>query len=114
MYKIGITGSIGTGKTSVAKVFALFKIPIFDADREVKKLLSKKKVKRRLKNIWPDITKNGYVDKLKLKTIIFAVRSVKVAAPSSIDKPLRKLISKSLVSKDNLSLLGLLSKLSKA
>ena len=37
MYKIGITGSIGTGKTTVAKMFALFKVPIFDADEEIKK-----------------------------------------------------------------------------
>ena len=37
MYKIGITGSIGTGKTTIANTFALFNIPIFDADREIKK-----------------------------------------------------------------------------
>ncbi len=37
MYKIGITGSIGTGKTTIANIFALFKIPIFDADKEIKK-----------------------------------------------------------------------------
>jgi len=41
MYKIGITGSIGTGKTTIANIFALFNIPIFDADREIKKILSR-------------------------------------------------------------------------
>ncbi len=71
MYKIGITGSIGTGKTSIANVFALFKIPIFDADREVKKLLKETKIKRKIKNIWPEIIKDGHVDKPKLKSIIF-------------------------------------------
>ena len=43
MYKIGITGSIGTGKTTIANIFALFKIPIFDADQEIKEILKKKK-----------------------------------------------------------------------
>ena len=52
MYKIGITGSIGTGKTTIANIFALFKIPIFDADREIKNIL-KKEIKQKLKNIWP-------------------------------------------------------------
>ena len=42
MYKIGITGSIGTGKTTIANIFALFKIPIFNADQEIKKILKKK------------------------------------------------------------------------
>ena len=38
MYKIGITGSIGTGKTTIANMFALFNIPIFDADREIREI----------------------------------------------------------------------------
>ena len=42
MYKVGITGSIGTGKTTIANIFALFKIPVFDADREIKNILKKK------------------------------------------------------------------------
>ena len=43
MYKIGITGSIGTGKTTIANIFALFNIPIFDADQRNKKNIKKKK-----------------------------------------------------------------------
>ena len=43
MYKIGITGSIGTGKTTIANMFALFNIPIFDADKEIKKILNSEK-----------------------------------------------------------------------
>ena len=46
MYKIGITGSIGTGKTTIASIFALFKIPIFNADREIKEILRKKRLNR--------------------------------------------------------------------
>lgn len=72
MYKIGITGSIGTGKTTIAKIFALFKIPIFDADQEIKQILTKKEIIQKLKKIWPLVVKKNYVDKLKLRTIIFS------------------------------------------
>ena len=72
MYKIGITGSIGTGKTTIANIFALFNIPIFDADREIKKILKKKEIKQKLKNIWPLIIKKDHIDKNKLKEIIFS------------------------------------------
>ena len=72
MYKIGITGSIGTGKTTIANIFALFKIPVFDADREIKNILKKKEIKQKLKNIWPLIVKKNYIDKLKLREIIFS------------------------------------------
>ena len=72
MYKIGITGSIGSGKTTIANIFALFNIPIFDADREIKKILRKKEIKRKLKDLWPLIIKKNNIDKLKLREIIFS------------------------------------------
>ena len=72
MYKIGITGSIGAGKTTIANMFALFNIPVFNADREIKKILRKKDIKQKLKNIWPLIIKNDHINKLKLKEIIFS------------------------------------------
>ena len=72
MYKIGITGSIGTGKTTIANIFALFKIPIFNADREIKEILRKKEIKRKLKVIWPLVLKKSTIDKLKLREIIFS------------------------------------------
>ena len=70
MYKIGITGSIGTGKTTIANIFALFKIPIFDADREIKKILQRKEIKQELKKITPLIVKKDHINKLKLREII--------------------------------------------
>jgi dephospho-CoA kinase len=39
MLKIGLTGNIGSGKTTVAQVFELLGIPVFYADDEAKKVM---------------------------------------------------------------------------
>lgn len=39
MLKIGLTGNIGSGKTTVAKVFELLGIPVFYADDEAKRVM---------------------------------------------------------------------------
>jgi len=44
MIKVGLTGGIGSGKSTVAKVFESLGIPIFYADIEGKKLLNNSKV----------------------------------------------------------------------
>lgn len=77
MYKIGITGSIGTGKTTIAKMFHLFNIPVFDADQEIKKILNYKIIKQELESIWPSIIKNNKINKLKLRSIIFSSKEDK-------------------------------------
>ncbi len=46
MIKVGLTGGIGSGKSTVAKVFESLGIPIFYADIEGKKLLNNSKVIR--------------------------------------------------------------------
>jgi dephospho-CoA kinase len=37
--KLGVTGGIGSGKTTVCKVFAVLGIPVFSADDEAKRIL---------------------------------------------------------------------------
>ena len=77
MYKIGITGSIGSGKTTIANKFALLKIPVFDADKEVKKLLARNEIKNKIKEKWPNVIQDNYFDKLKLRSIIFSNKIAK-------------------------------------
>ena len=77
MYKIGITGSIGTGKTSIANIFSILCMPIFDADKEIKKILDSKEIKGKLKNIWPTVINNNNINKLKLRSIIFSNKKEK-------------------------------------
>ena len=44
MKKIGITGSLASGKTTASKILSLKKGPLFSADKVVKKLYIKKKI----------------------------------------------------------------------
>ena len=78
MYKIGITGSIGTGKTTIANLFSLFKVPVFDADKEIKKILNSEKVKQEIQNKWPHVVKRNKINKSKLKSIIFSNKYEKI------------------------------------
>lgn len=40
MLKVGITGGIGSGKTTVCRIFKALGIPVYDADREAKNLMN--------------------------------------------------------------------------
>ena len=71
MYKIGITGSIGTGKSTIASMLSLLRIPIFDADKEIKNILNRQKIKNQIKEEWPQIIIQNVINKLELRSIIF-------------------------------------------
>jgi len=45
MLKIGLTGGIGVGKTTVAKIFESFGIPVFYSDTESKALMFDPQIK---------------------------------------------------------------------
>ncbi|MDP5082191.1 MAG: dephospho-CoA kinase [Winogradskyella sp.] len=60
MLIIGLTGGIGSGKTTISKCFASFGIPIYIADDEAKLLMTRSKVvKRKLVQLFGDL---AYVD----------------------------------------------------
>src|SRR6266496_549937 len=40
MLKIGLTGGIGSGKTTVAKIFELLGVPVYYADDEAKRIMN--------------------------------------------------------------------------
>lgn len=74
MLKIGLTGGIGSGKSTVAKYFAKLNIPIIDADKIAHKLLEpdtityKKIVAHFGKNF---LTPKKTLDRNKLRQLIF-------------------------------------------
>ncbi len=56
MIIIGITGSIGMGKSTIAKMLMRLNIPVFDSDREVKYLLQNHSiVQKQICDIWPEV-----------------------------------------------------------
>lgn len=73
IFKIGLTGNIGSGKTSVAHVFEVLGIPVFYADDESKKLFLEPQVKKELAQRFGNdiITKSKEVNKQKLASIVF-------------------------------------------
>lgn len=70
---VGLTGEMGTGKSTVAKFLEKHKsVKIFDCDNIAKKLLLKKTNIEKVEEFLEEkIIKNGKVDKKKIASIIF-------------------------------------------
>ncbi|MFW5823322.1 MAG: dephospho-CoA kinase [Tangfeifania sp.] len=71
---IGITGGIGSGKSTVCTVFKLLKVPVFEADKVAKELLdTHPEIKSGLVHRFGQniCTENGTIDRRKLAEIIF-------------------------------------------
>ncbi len=69
---IGITGGIGSGKTTITKYIESLGVPVYIADDEAKKLLDTPDVIKELTNTFGlEILKNNLVDKKKLATFVF-------------------------------------------
>ena len=89
MLIIGITGSIGMGKTTVSKMLEVLKIPIFDSDEKVKEILEKNQnVRKKILKIWPDTISDNHnkekIDKVALSNKIFKSNRAKEKLESII------------------------------
>jgi dephospho-CoA kinase len=72
MLKIGLTGSIGTGKSTVRKLFEELGAYTIDADKVVHQLLTRENVKREIKEKIGDVfNSKGEIDRKKLAGIVF-------------------------------------------
>lgn len=73
MIVLGVTGSIGMGKTAVARMFAELGVPVLNSDAEAHRVLdTSKRVVKMLKRRFPSAVKGGKVDRKKLGAIVFA------------------------------------------
>jgi dephospho-CoA kinase len=77
-FKLGITGGIGSGKTSVCRVFDVLRIPVFSADKTASEIMeSEGSIRSKLNSIaGKDLYLNGHLDRMLLATIIFNNTSV--------------------------------------
>ena len=74
MFKAGITGGIGSGKSTVAKIFEVLGIPVYYADAAAKRLMQEDaELRDRImtsfgKHIYPD----GKLDRKALASVVFS------------------------------------------
>lgn len=73
MIKIGLTGGIGSGKTTVAKVFETLGIPVYYADDKAKHLMNTDAALKLqiMEHFGNDVYKNGELDRKFLANIVF-------------------------------------------
>ena len=71
MIKIGLTGSVGMGKTTTAKVFEKLGCDVWDADETVHKLYSKGgKAVVEVAKLFPSSVEDGSISKSRLKALL--------------------------------------------
>jgi dephospho-CoA kinase len=71
---IGLTGGIGSGKSTIAKVFVTLGIPVFDADSAAKQIMNDNtEIKEKLlANFGTAVYKNNILDREYLAKIVFS------------------------------------------
>ena len=79
MIKIGITGSIAMGKTTIAKAFKILRIPVHNSDTEVKHILEQNEIVfQKIKTNWPEVIDNcTVINKEHLRKIVFSNKTDK-------------------------------------
>lgn len=70
---IGLTGGIGSGKSTVASYIALKGIPVYIADEEAKKIMNRKTVISEVSSIFsePILDNKNKLDRKKIASIVF-------------------------------------------
>lgn len=73
MLKVGLTGSIGSGKSTIAKAFNLLGVPVYLSDLEAKKIMEDPELVQQIVNKFGDtiLTEHHSIDRKKLASLVF-------------------------------------------
>jgi len=88
MLRIGITGGIGSGKSTVSKIFEVLGAPVYYADDASKRLMNEdEEVKEKLRSVFGEgVYANGTLNRQYLSSIVFN-DPLKLALLNSIVHP---------------------------
>ena len=88
MLKIGLTGGLGSGKSTIAQIFEVLGIPVYYADLSSKRLMNENdKLKAAVQNAFgEEVFPGGKLDRKKLAAIVFKDET-KLALLNSIVHP---------------------------
>jgi len=87
MIRIALTGSIGMGKSTVARMFEFAGVPVFDADAVVRRLQGPGgRLVNKIGELFPGCVRSGTLDRDCLAEIVLANRN-KLAALENIVHP---------------------------
>ena len=76
MKVLGVTGGLGSGKTTVCKIFETLGVPFFSSDEVSKTILFSPDVQREVENLFGEsVLKNGLLNRKKLARLIFSEES---------------------------------------
>ncbi|MDP4289935.1 MAG: dephospho-CoA kinase [Bacteroidota bacterium] len=73
MIKVGITGNIGSGKSTVARLFQMMGVPVFNADHQARVISEQNEVIEEIRKTFGNdvIGNDGFLDRKKLASIVF-------------------------------------------
>jgi dephospho-CoA kinase len=73
MKRIGLTGNIGTGKSTIARFFEILKIPVYHADIMARRILDSDPVKEKISSIFGTnlLNPQNQVDRKALASLVF-------------------------------------------
>jgi dephospho-CoA kinase len=96
MLKIGLTGNIGSGKTTVAGIFSKLGVPVFHADNEARKLFEDDHTKSEIRKLFGAVvfSQSGEVLRPVIGEIVFSDQKLleklnKIIHPAVREKYLR-------------------------
>lgn len=75
MIRVGLTGGIGSGKSTVARIFEEFNVPVYYADDRAKWLMNQSKLRKKITQIFgAEVYKNQELDRAYLASVVFKNR----------------------------------------